>query len=68
MRAAEDQSAFIPKEIASKLGPAKLLNALRRAYVRMDWDNPEKVECSPILHRIPFLFGMLPWQKKNPES
>jgi hypothetical protein len=64
----EDQSAPIPKEIASKLGPAKLLNALRRAYVRMDWDNPEKVECSPILHRIPFLFWCAAMAKKEPRK
>jgi|CXWL01.1.fsa_nt_gi hypothetical protein len=49
-----------------KLGPAKLLDALRRAYVRMDWDNPEKVECSPILHRIPFLFWCAAMAKKEP--
>jgi hypothetical protein len=42
--AVEDQSAPIPEEIASELVETIVFMVARCAYVRMDWDNPEKVE------------------------
>ena len=44
LRAVEDQSAPIPGERTSELGGPFVFMVARYANVRMDWDNPEKVE------------------------
>jgi hypothetical protein len=52
MRAVRDRSSPpLEGEVRASLEGLFVFKAAGCAYVRIDWDNPEKVECANIFHR-----------------